>query len=121
MNVAAETIQNNRGWFASLWFGEARLVKAFYEAHIFWAILIALFLFQLMPIILVRLPLKVEYSFYFIIIPAYVITSIYFIFTYIAIWRCAFNVNNIKWGYVARLYVALMSLKYIYSIIIMFL
>jgi len=116
MNVTAKAINNN-GWFASLWSGEARLVKAFYEAHLFWHILIALFLFLLLPTIVARLPLEFNDSVHFILFPAIGIAYIYTLFTYIVIWRCAFNVNNPKWGYVARVYVVILFIQTLYKII----
>lgn len=102
MNTSSEVMNNN--WFYNLALGKARLTKAFYEAHVFWSLLIFLIYWFLIPTIVSRLPITLEQASSFVFIPMIVAINIYVLFSLFAIWRCAFNVYNHLWGYMARTY-----------------
>lgn len=120
MNTTTKVIKPN--WFSNLWHGEARLVKAFYEAHLFWLLLLGLIYLFLLPEVIKRLPMTVEHGIQYVAIPTVIILNIYNLFTLFAIWRCAFNVNKKMWGYLARTYVVLilitLAVKIVRNIIV---
>ena len=115
MNTTVEVMKQN--WIVSLASGNARLTKAFYEAHLFWSVLIFLIYWFLVPLVVSKLPISMSQAANYIFIPAIVLINIYVLFSLVAIWRCAFNVNKLVWGYVARIYAIIIILLSIYKII----
>ena len=110
MNTTTEVMKIN--WFYRLWQGEERLIKAFYEAHLFWLLIFTIYYIFLQPKILVRLPITLEQALTYVMIPSLIIINIYNLFSLVAIWRCAFNVQNKAWGFIARIY-ALIILSFL--------
>lgn len=114
MNTTAEVM--NLNWFSNLASGNARLTKAFYEAHLFWSLLIFLFYWFLLPILVSKLPISLEQAVNYIFIPIIVIINLYVLFSLVAIWRCAFNVNRPLWGHLARFYAVVIFALSVYKI-----
>ena len=88
-------------FFLSYWRGEKKLWEAFWLIGILGKIIVAA-LIILFSIIFTSIGLTWSIS----------VLSIIFMLSYIAwsfvsIWRCAFNVTNKNWGYVARLFISL--------------
>lgn len=102
MNATTEVMKKN--WFSRLWQGEEKLIKAFYEAHLFWLLMSFIYLIFLQPKILVRLPITLDEGITYVMIPSIIIVNIYYLFSLVAIWRCSFNVQNKAWGLIARIY-----------------
>lgn len=115
MNTTAEVMKKN--WFSNLATGNARLTKAFYEAHLFWLLLLFILYWFLVPTIVSRLPITLEQATSYIFIPIIIFINIYVLFSLVAIWRCAFNVNNRLWGYLARTYAFVIFILTVYKYI----
>lgn len=115
MNTTVEV--DNQNWFSNLASGNARLTKAFYEAHLFWLLLFFLVYKFLVSIIITKLPISLDETINFIVIPIIVLINIYTLFSLVAIWRCAFNVNKLIYGYLARMYAVVISLSMVYKFI----
>ena len=88
-------------FFFSYWRGQQKLWKAFWLIGIIGRIVVA-GIIVLFTIIFTSIGLTWSVSFLSIIF-----ISTYIIWSFVAIWRCAFNVKNKNWGYVARLFITI--------------
>jgi hypothetical protein len=94
---------DKRNLFISLWAGEEKLWKAYWLFFV-----VGNYAFSALAELLLRVESK------FILI-AYLITLIaYFIWSVIAVWKCAPNTSSKLWTYLARLIVTLGSVVAVY-------
>ncbi len=85
----------SKDWFFALWQGERPLWEAWWVLGL--AIYLGYFLFLILPGIFPQLPLL--YYYYYVLRLFYIFLQIFF---WIVVWRCAPNVHNNFWFYLAR-------------------
>jgi len=94
----------SKQWFSSLWKGERPLWEAWWVLGISTYILmnllyfIPIYFFQLSP------------SYYYSLVP---ISALLQFFLWISIWKCASNVINKAWFYIARIMVLVGIINYV--------
>lgn len=88
-------------FFLNYWYGEEKLWKAFWLIGILGRILVATFV---IIFALIGKSIGLTWS---IAILSFLFISIYIIWSFVSIWRCAFNTQNKNWGYVARIFISM--------------
>ena len=87
--------------FLSYWYGEKKLWKAFWLIGMLGRIIVATIIILFSTIFT---SIGLTWS---IKILSIIFMISYVIWSFVSIWRCAFNVKNKNWGYVARLFITL--------------
>ena len=98
-------------FFLNYWHGKERLWKAFWLIGILGRILVATFV---IIFAIIGKSIGLTWS---IAILSFLFISIYIIWSFVSIWRCAFNTQNKNWGYVARIFISMDLLTGIYQTI----
>ena len=88
-------------FFLNYWYGKEKLWKAFWLIGILGRILVATFV---IIFALIGKSIGLTWS---IAILSFLFIAIYIIWSFVSIWRCAFNTQNKNWGYVARIFISM--------------
>ena len=96
----------------SYWNGEQKLWKAFWIIGIIGRILLASFVIFFA---ILGKSLGLTWS---ITILSFILVIIYILWSFVSIWKCAFNVKNKTWGYAARIFISADLIAGIYQTII---
>ena len=83
------------------WNGKKKLWQAFWLIGIFGRILLAIFI---VIFTLIGKAIGLTWS---IGILSLIFILIYIIWSFVSIWRCAFNVKNRIWGHIARVFISM--------------